>query len=107
MRDFGNAGARQRSKGSTAAGHSRAGGPPEVSAPQPRSSPCNVERFTERVMADEGMEHAYCRCCGKRIAYQGDQSDGTPDGYCRWCYLGHPERIKVERPKLLEVPDGR
>lgn len=65
-----------------------------------RERPCNPDRFCERVAADYGMERAYCRCCGKRIAYQGDQWDDTPDGYCRWCERGHPRRIGVERPRL-------
>lgn len=66
---------------------------------------CNPERFSERVFSDEGCEHAFCRCCGKRIAigseFRASLDTGDLDGYCRWCELGHPKRIKVERPRLF------
>lgn len=71
-----------------------------------RDDACNPDRFCERVMADYEMERAYCRCCGKRIAPQSDAFDDTPDGYCRWCELGHPARVKVERPRLFTLADG-
>lgn len=72
------------------------GGSPDLM----KAGPCNPDRFTDRVMADEGAERAYCRCCGRRIRYvMGD--DGTPDGYCRWCERGHPPRPKVMQGRLL------
>lgn len=66
-----------------------------------RGEACNPDRFCERVMADYEQEHAYCRCCGREIAPQSDGFDDTPDGYCRRCDLGHPEPVKVERPRLF------
>jgi len=68
-------------------------------------SPCNSDRFVERVMADECCDKAYCRCCGRRIAigpeFLASLDTNDLDGYCRWCELGHPKRVAIERPRLF------
>jgi len=56
-------------------------------------------------MADECCDKAYCRCCGRRIAigpeFLASLDTNDLDGYCRWCELGHPKRVAIERPRLF------
>jgi hypothetical protein len=67
---------------------------------------CNPARFEERVYADEALARAFCQCCGRVIGYPTEKqiADGEMDGRCRWCELGHPSRVRVERPRLFEQP---
>lgn len=51
-------------------------------------SPCNPDRFVERVMNIDNCERAFCRCCGLRIA--------VPRGF--W---SNPDPSYLERQRLF------